>query len=262
MGTWEQLWATGGQDLLETCQYVAGGLSVGFAAIGPGVGEGYTAGKAVAAIARQPAVAGSILRTMLIGQAISETSGILGLVLAFLLIMRDPAAIANWVAGAGLLASGLCMGLAAIGSAVGAGLVSAEAVEGIGRMPETQPRVTLTMLIGQALAQNTSILGFVVAMLLFGTGGGAGVDITDWAGTIGRAGALLGAGIAMGIGAFGPAVGIGFVGSRACAGVARNAKHAGAIQRTMFVGAAVSESTAIYSLVVALILYAVAMAGS
>ena len=88
------------------------------------------------------------------------------------------------------------------------------------------------------------------------------MDITDWAGTVGRAGALLGAGIAMGIGAFGPAVGIGFVGSRACAGVARNAKHAGAIQRTMFVGAAVSESTAIYSLVVALILYAVAMAGS
>jgi len=255
MATWETFWAEGGEGLLETCKYVAAGLSVGLAALGPGVGEGYAAGKAGAGTARQPAEAGLTLRTMLIGQAISETSGIFGLVVAFLLIFKSPDAITNWVTAAALIGSGLCMGLSAIGSAVGAGLVAGEAVEGIDRMPDSQSRVTLTMLIGQALAQNTSILGFVVAMLLLSSAPGGDLDIADWVGGLPRMAALLGAGFAMGAGAMGPALGIGFVGGRACAGIARNMDRSGLIQRTMFVGAAVSESTAIYSLVVALLLF-------
>lgn len=261
MATWHEFWASGAADLLATCQYVAAGLSVGLAAIGPGVGEGYAAGKAGAGIARQPAEAGVTLRTMLIGQAISETSGIFGLVVAFLLVFTRSESVTNWVTGAGLLGAGLAVGLSAIGGAVGAGLVAGEAVEGVARVPDARSQVTLTMLIGQALAQNTSVLGFVVAMLLLSAGAGADVDIEDWAGNVPRMAALLGAAVAMGAGAFGPAMGIGIVGARACWGVARRSDHARAVQRTLFIGAAVSESTAIYSLVVALILYGLAIGG-
>lgn len=72
--------------------------------------------------------------------------------------------------------------------------------------------------------------------------------------TIVKAAALLGAAIAMGFGAIGPAIGEGFIGGKACEGIARRPEHAGLLTRTMLIGQAVSESTGIYSLVVALIL--------
>jgi F-type H+-transporting ATPase subunit c len=56
------------------------------AGIGPGVGEGYTAGKAVEAVARQPEARGNIITTMLLGQAVAESTGIYALVIAIVLI--------------------------------------------------------------------------------------------------------------------------------------------------------------------------------
>ena len=75
----------------------------------------------------------------------------------------------------------------------------------------------------------------------------------DWA-VIAKAGALLGAGICMGFGAIGPGVGEGFAAGKACEGISRRPEEAGLITRTMLIGQAVSESTGIYSLVIALIL--------
>ncbi len=71
---------------------------------------------------------------------------------------------------------------------------------------------------------------------------------------IARAAALLGAGICMGMGALGPGIGEGFVAGKACEGIARSPENASLITRTMLVGQAVSESTGIYSLVIALLL--------
>ena len=69
-----------------------------------------------------------------------------------------------------------------------------------------------------------------------------------------KAAALLGAGLAMGIGAIGPAIGEGFVAGKACEGISRRPEQAGLLTRTMLIGQAVSESTGIYSLVIAFIL--------
>jgi len=69
-----------------------------------------------------------------------------------------------------------------------------------------------------------------------------------------RAGALLGAGICMGFGAIGPGVGEGFAAGKACEGISRRPEEYSNIFRTMLIGQAVSESTGIYSLVMALVL--------
>ena len=55
----------------------------GFAAA---IGEANVAAHAVDAIARQPEMAGNIRTTMLIGQAVSETTGLYGLIIAFLIV--------------------------------------------------------------------------------------------------------------------------------------------------------------------------------
>lgn len=70
-----------------------------------------------------------------------------------------------------------------------------------------------------------------------------------------RAAALLGAGICMGFGAIGPGVGEGFAAGKACEGISRRPEEYGRLFRTMLIGQAVSESTGIYSLVIALLLF-------
>ena len=58
----------------------------------------------------------------------------------------------------------------------------------------------------------------------------------------------LGAGLCMGIGAIGPAVG------KALEGMARQPEATGTLRTNMILGCAITESTGIYSLVVALLL--------
>ena len=66
-------------------KYIGAGLAVftGFAAA---IGEGNVAAHAVDAMARQPEMAGTIRTTMLIGQAVSETTGLYGLIIAILIV--------------------------------------------------------------------------------------------------------------------------------------------------------------------------------
>lgn len=69
-----------------------------------------------------------------------------------------------------------------------------------------------------------------------------------------KAARALGAGLAMGIGSIGPAIGEGNVVGKALEGMARQPEAAGDLRSNMILGCAISESTGIYSLVVALLL--------
>ena len=75
-----------GVDLIKAAAFIGAGLAMGFGAIGPGVGEGFVGGKACEAIGRNPEEAGLLTRTMLVGQAVSESTGIYSLVVALLLL--------------------------------------------------------------------------------------------------------------------------------------------------------------------------------
>ena len=67
-------------------------------------------------------------------------------------------------------------------------------------------------------------------------------------------GAMIAAGLAIGIGAVGAGLGIGHAAGGACQAVGRNPGVQGKILMTMLVGMAMAESIAIYALVVSLVL--------
>ena len=75
-----------GTIIIRAAALLGAGLCMGLGAIGPGVGEGFVGGKACESIARQPELQGPITRTMLIADAIAESTGIYSLVIALLLI--------------------------------------------------------------------------------------------------------------------------------------------------------------------------------
>ncbi len=74
------------QAIVEAAKYLAAGICMGIGAIGPGVGEGIIGAHALDAMARQPEMANTLLRTMVIADAIAETTGIYSLVVAIVLI--------------------------------------------------------------------------------------------------------------------------------------------------------------------------------
>ena len=68
---------------------VGAGLAM-IAGIGPGIGQGYAAGKAAEAVGRQPEAKGDVTTTMLFGCAVAESTGIYGLVVALILLFANP----------------------------------------------------------------------------------------------------------------------------------------------------------------------------
>ncbi|MFO7815719.1 MAG: ATP synthase F0 subunit C [Halanaerobiales bacterium] len=76
-------------EVIDTIIRASALLGAGFAmiaGIGPGIGQGYAAGKAVESVARDPEARGNIITTMLLGQAVAESTGIYSLVIAIVLI--------------------------------------------------------------------------------------------------------------------------------------------------------------------------------
>ena len=67
---------------------IGAGLAM-IAGIGPGIGQGYAAGKGTEAVGRQPEAQSDIVRTMLLGAAVAESTGIYGLVIALLLLFAN-----------------------------------------------------------------------------------------------------------------------------------------------------------------------------
>ena len=62
---------------------IGAGIAMGFGAIGPAVGEGNAVGKGMA---RQPEMANLLRTNMILGCAITESTGIYSLVIALLLL--------------------------------------------------------------------------------------------------------------------------------------------------------------------------------
>ena len=71
------------------CSAIGAGIAM-IAGLGPGIGQGHAAAKGAEAVGRQPEAAGEITRTMLLGQAEAETTGIYSLLIAIILLFVRP----------------------------------------------------------------------------------------------------------------------------------------------------------------------------
>jgi len=67
---------------------LAAALAVAISTIGPGIGQGIAASKAMEAMARQPEMAGTIRTSMILALALMEALTIYGLLIAFMLISK------------------------------------------------------------------------------------------------------------------------------------------------------------------------------
>ncbi len=77
------------EGFILACSAIGAGLAM-IAGLGPGIGQGIAAGQGAAAVGRNPGARSTITSTMLLGQAVAETTGLYSLVIALILLFANP----------------------------------------------------------------------------------------------------------------------------------------------------------------------------
>ena len=72
--------------IIKAACAIGAGLCMGIGAIGPALGEGNAVGKALEGMARQPEMANTLRTNMILGCAITESTGIYSMVVALVLL--------------------------------------------------------------------------------------------------------------------------------------------------------------------------------
>ena len=80
-----------GVEFIKEMSAIGAGIAM-IAGVGPGIGQGYAAGQGAAAVGRNPGAKGNIMSTMLLGQAVAETTGLYGFAVAIILLFANPLA--------------------------------------------------------------------------------------------------------------------------------------------------------------------------
>jgi F0F1-type ATP synthase membrane subunit c/vacuolar-type H+-ATPase subunit K len=142
------------------------GISSGFGAIGSGLGGGLVAEASCDGVARQPETATPVTNVMLLGQAVTQTTAIYALLVSFILMFKSFPTTELIAPPMALLSAGICMGIGAIGPAIGEGFAGRSAVDWIGRNQSHIADLTRLMLVGQAVAESTGIYSLVIALVL------------------------------------------------------------------------------------------------
>ena len=85
----EEMMQTLSKAIVLAGSAIGAGIAM-IAGLGPGIGEGFAAGKGVEAVGRQPEAKSDITSTMILGIALSETTGIYSFIIALLLVVVNP----------------------------------------------------------------------------------------------------------------------------------------------------------------------------
>ena len=76
--------------IIAVASIVTAGITSGFGAIGPALGEGYSVATALKSLAQQPDASGTITRTLFVGLAMIESTAIYCFVVSMILIFANP----------------------------------------------------------------------------------------------------------------------------------------------------------------------------
>jgi len=222
-------------------------FSVGVTSIGVGLGGGIAAKGAINALNIAPKSGPEILRAVIIGLALIETGGILGVVMGLILLfgqsMEDPSLLYI-----GISECGIAFALGITGCIVGAysALPARQAAHSIARQPFFSAKIINTMLLTQSIIQTPVIFGFLISLFIKAQL----VQVHDLTHSI----KLLSSGLALGLACIGPILGLARFARIAVESVGRNRDSYGKVMTFTFISQAIIETPIIFAFVIAIIL--------
>ncbi len=219
-------------------------LTVGINSIGVGLGEGLTSRAALKAMDQQPSAQNDIARVAILGTALIETSAIMGVTIAFFLLLGNPSPTRSHAANIAEVGIALSICLSGFVIGLASSFPAREACLAIARQPFFADKILRFMLITQSIIQTPIIFGFIIA--LFIRSQAPGVE------TIPQSLMLIAAGLCIGLGSIGPAIGLAIFAKNACRGLGMNRKAYNTLMSFTFISQAIIETPIIFALTIAL----------
>ena len=215
--------------------------------LGVSLGQSSIAQGALKALNIQPRASNSIIKTAILGMALTETSAILSLVLAFWLIFaKNPALVANPYYGLAALAIALAMSVPGFVVGIASSYPAQEACLSISRQPFIGNKISNLLLLSLSFIQTPIIFGFIVSLFILYQAS----SINSFPDAM----RILASGIAIAFGGIGPALGLAMFSQSACRSVGYNKKAYQRIVTFTFISQAIIETPIIFSLITSLIL--------
>ncbi|NVP18114.1 hypothetical protein HUU51_05355 [Candidatus Gracilibacteria bacterium] len=211
------------------------GFSIGLAGLGAGIGEGILIAGALTAISRNPKIKGKLLTFMVLFVALVEVTAIYGLIISFKISSDFNASIDQLV----YVGTGLAIGLAGLGVAIGQGNLAEKGLEVMGKNPSIIGFMLTVSILGVALVESAVIYALVVAFKILG----ASSTLSGLA--------SVGAGLAIGFAGLGAGVGEGLLIKGAVKGINADPESKGKTLAFMVLFVALVEVVAIYGLLIA-----------
>jgi F-type H+-transporting ATPase subunit c len=214
---------------------------------GVSIGQSLIAQGALDATNIQPKAINAINKTALLGIALTETSAVLSLVLAFLLIFtKNPLLIGSPYYGVATLGIALAMAVSGMIVGLSSGFPAKQACLSISRQPFFGNKISNLLLLSLSFIQTPIIFGFIVSLFIWYQLN----SVNSFPDAI----RLLSAGLSIALGGIGPAIGLSSFSKAACESIGYNKKAYQRIVTFTFISQALIETPIIFALITSLIL--------
>ena len=222
-------------------------ITIVFSSMGVAIGGSLASLAAIQAMYIQPKAKTDIYKASVLGMALTETAGIIGLVITILLLMTRNIEVANKYYWA-LSNLGIAFAIGIIGFTVG--LVSSYPVKyacmAIARQPLFGTKILNLMMLTLSFIQTPIIFAFIVSLLINYQ--------APYSNNIVDSLRHIGAGLSIGLGSIGPAIGLAIYSRAACKAIGINRNSYNKIMTFTFVSEALIETPVVFALVTALLL--------
>jgi F-type H+-transporting ATPase subunit c len=217
--------------------------------LGVGIGGGLCARSSLHALNIAPAQGAHIIRATIIGLALLETGGILGIVMGLMMLFGQPVHDASLLY-IGISECGIALALGIPGCLVGAfsALPSQQAAIALTRQPFASSKIINIMLLTQSLVQTPAIFGFLISLFIKNQL----YQALDLATSM----RLLASGLCLGIGSIGPIIGLARFAGVAVKSIGFNRHSYSKIMPFSFISQAIIETPVIFAFVISMILLA------
>ncbi len=213
-------------------------------AVGVGIGQGLTSSAALEGINRQPAARNEIIKTAILGLALTETAAVMGTFMSLLLLVQARhthyslyGSIAELGIAFAICCSGFVLGLVS-------SLPARAACLAVARQPFFTPQIIRFMMISLSLLQTPIIFGLIIALFIQGQ--------TAYIVSLRDSLRLIASGACIGLGSIGPAIGLAIFARSACHGLGTNRHAYRQIFSFTLISQAIIETPIIFALIIAI----------
>ncbi|MBD3273285.1 hypothetical protein GF385_02970 [Candidatus Dependentiae bacterium] len=221
-------------------------IMIGFAATAISIASSYAVKSSATSISRQPIFAQKILTLMLVTQSLMEAPVVFSFVIG-LIIKAQFSDTMTIYSGIKFLASTICLALGSIGPCVGQGIFANSSCNAAGLNRSAYNKLLPFSIINGAVIQTPLIFSLLMAILIIF------FNISEVSPVTSVISFCVSA-LAIGLGTFGTSTAAGFVGSKSAKQIALNPDNYSVLFRSNILAQAFIESSAIYSLIIALAL--------